>query len=439
MKANGFAYLVDALAACVNGELAQRAESDEEPLFYTDGQIVEHILPPRPQTNDLKAIRRTVESRAKSEGLGPEEAEALLEELMYQVDNKPRSATKLSRIKTQMTPQEIVKEFLLANDLNRAHAEHLEDVALDAVAVMERLVKRGSVFCSTPPKRATATTAFERTDNAVRLLATSPRFPRHVRDTLAPAVLSYLESSHQSEAIDEFTNTLEVLLRAESASFQQAAGAENASPQQVASTESAYLKMRGSILGHLLAAALCGSCGVRALSRDAYARTCTETEHVSAMVARRSTLPTSDRCATLVEQLVDSAGNVIFGTAHPLSRNAVMSIGRMPQDDTTHVITVRYVADGVGSAVSRTHASVLFSDGRWVIRDESSCNGIALARATYDPASDEERFGEAVMIAAKPAETELRNGDVIFLAPARYSGGHLGPNPQGATYRFMLS
>lgn len=67
MKANGLAYFIEALAACIAaenktfGELIDVPIGDEEQLTYTDGQLVEHFLPPRPSTNDLKAARRAAE------------------------------------------------------------------------------------------------------------------------------------------------------------------------------------------------------------------------------------------------------------------------------------------------------------------------------------------------------------------------------------------
>ena len=143
MKANGLAYFIDALSRCVGEELSFSAVDGEEPVVYADNQLLEHILPPRPQTNDLKSAFRQALSEATDSGLGEEEARLQAEETLLELDSKPRSATKLSRLKNHATPHEVAQEFALSNGLGKDHAENLALLARDAQDVMRRLARRG--------------------------------------------------------------------------------------------------------------------------------------------------------------------------------------------------------------------------------------------------------------------------------------------------------
>ncbi len=53
-------------------KLSFSAVDGEEPVVYADNQLLEHILPPRPQTNDLKSAFRQALSEATDSGLGEE-------------------------------------------------------------------------------------------------------------------------------------------------------------------------------------------------------------------------------------------------------------------------------------------------------------------------------------------------------------------------------
>lgn len=432
MKANGLAYFIDALSRCISEELSFSAADGEEPVAYTDNQLLEHVLPPRPQTNDLKAAFRQAMSDAAASGLTDEEARLQAEETLLELDSKPRSATKLSRLKNHATPHDVAREFALSNDLDEDHAVDPVLLARDAQDVMRRLARRETVFCSAAGKKSDGR-SFTRTLNAVRTIVLSGRFSLLIENDFKKALIAYLEESHQSRAVGDFTNTLTVLMRDEQEAATRAIDA--------ADLDEAYracLDARVEIMGYLLAVALCGAAGVEALSRDHVAR--------ADIPTRYAPLAASDgdahaREACLAEQLIDSAGNLSFGATIALDRARGLLIGRAPEEQRgCDILRVRYVADAVGSSVSRTHALVRFDEGRgrWEILDLGSSNGTAVAHLEGVASGRDESFAPAVLADDPEVGETLSNGDAIFLAPTRYIGGDLGPSATGAAYRFVM-
>ena len=87
-------------------------------------------------------------------------------------------------------------------------------LARDAQDVMRRLARRETVFCSAAGKKDDGR-RFTRTLNAIRVIASSGRFSPLVENDFKKALIAYLEDSHQSHAVGDFTNTLTVLMRDE--------------------------------------------------------------------------------------------------------------------------------------------------------------------------------------------------------------------------------
>ncbi len=431
MKANGLAYFIDALSRCVGEELSFSAIDGEEPISYTDNQLLEHILPPRPQTNDLKSAFRQALNEATASGLSEEEARLQAEETLLELDSKPRSATKLSRLKNHATPQDVAQEFALSNDLGKDHAENPALLARDAQNVMRRLARRETVFCSAAGKKNDGR-SFTRTFNAIRIITSSGRFSPLVENDFKKALIAYLEDSHQSRAVGDFTNTLTVLMRDEQ---EAATRAIDAADQDEAYR--ACLAARVEIMGYLLAVAVCGAEGVDALSRDHVARSDIPTRYTP--LAASGDKAAGEAC--LVEQLIDAAGNLSFGATVALSRERGLLIGRAPEEQPgCDVLRVRYVADSIGSSVSRTHALVRFDEirERWEVLDLGSSNGTAIAHLENADGARDESFSPAALADDPEIGEPLSNGDALFLAPVRYIGGDLGPSSTGAAYRFVM-
>ncbi len=80
---------------------------------------------------------------------------------------------------------------------------------------MRRLARRETVFCSAAGKKKDDGRRFTRTLNAIRVIASSGRFSPLVENDFKKALIAYLEDSHQSHAVGDFTNTLTVLMRDE--------------------------------------------------------------------------------------------------------------------------------------------------------------------------------------------------------------------------------
>ena len=228
------------------------------------------------------------------------------------------------------------------------------------------------MFCSAAGKKNDGR-SFTRTLNAVRTIVLSGRFSLLVENDFKKALIAYLEESHQSRAVGDFTNTLTVLMRDEQEAATRAIDAAD-----LDESYRACLDARVEIMGYLLAVALCGA----ARRRGAVARSRGARRHPT----RYAPLAASDgdahaREACLAEQLIDSAGNLSFGTTIALDRARGLLIGRAPEEQREcDILRVRYVADAVGSSVSRTHALVRFDEGRgrWEILDLGS-NGTAVA------------------------------------------------------------
>lgn len=431
MKANGLAYFIDALSVCVRSELALSCLEGEEPFEYTDNQLIEHILPPRPKTNELKAARRAAAAEARKRGLNEEQSRAFVEDALLELDIEPRSASILSRLKKHSDAADIIDEFLLSNELDESHANDLAAVAHDAQYVMRKLARRETVFFSMLSKKDTSGKNFARMGNAVRAVILSGAFPVMANTEFKEAVLAFLQDSHQDDCLDEFVNTLAVLMRDEQELSNEAIAAKGSG--------ASYLDARIDIMAYLLAVALCGSAGVKELSRDSFARADLPTRYSAVQVNASHRAATHEAC--LVEQLLDSEGNLMFGEKIPLDRNKVVYIGRAPEPhNDSQLLHVRYVADGVGSTVSRLHAVMRFcaETGCWHIRDAESYNGTAVAALEVDSTSNVERFTAAHYIDNADPGTALSNGDVVFLAPLESSGGNLAPNPHGATFRLVI-
>ena len=99
---------------------------------------------------------------------------------------------------------------------------------------------------------------------------------------------------------------------------------------------------------------------------------------------------------------------------------------------------MRFAAEGAGSSVSRTHAVIKHdSQAGWVILDAGSTNGTAVAHLTNSGSDAAEEFCPSRFIGELESGAPLQRGDIIYLAPARYTDGSLGHNPKGATYRFL--
>ncbi len=432
MKANGLAYFIDALSRYVNEELSFSVADGEKPVTCTDNQLLEHILPPRPQTNDLKAAFRQAMSEAIASGMKEAEAQLQAEENLLELDSKPRSATKLSRLKNHATPQDVAVEFALSNDLGKDHAGDPDLLARDAQDAMRRLARRETVFCSAGGKSSDGR-SFSRTPNAVQTLLFSSRFPLLIETEFKAALVAYLRDFHQARAIGDFTNTLTVLMREE-----QEAAARALDAADRGEAERACLNARVEILGYLLAVALCGSAGVAALSRDHVARADIPTRYTP---LAESSGERQAREACLAEQLVDSAGNLSFGATIALDRSRALLIGRAPEEQPgCDILRVRYIADGTGSSVSRTHALVRFDEERgcWEIMDLGSSNGTAVAHLEDVAPGRSESYAPATVVDDPEVGEPLSNGDAVFLAPARYIGGDLGPSETGASYRFVM-
>lgn len=436
MKANGLAYFIEALAACIAaenktfGELIDVPIGDEEQLAYTDGQLVEHFLPPRPSTNDLKAARRAAEREAMAQGMDREHARLSAEETLIEIDSKPRSATVLSRIRRHWTSQEIVDEFLVSNDFSPSHAADLALVAHDAEEAMRRLAPRTTLFYSLPSAKSTTRHRFARMQNGIRYIIESANFSVYVENEFKRAMLAFLESRHQEDCANLFGNTLTVLMRNEQELSTRAVSALDIDD------DVEYLEARTEIMAYLLAVALCGRAGVEELSLDDVARnvpTSLFSNDGTRLAAERRDRP------MLIEQLVDAQGGKSYGARIELDPACTYVIGRSPEAaGGEEAIRVRFAAEGAGSSVSRTHAVIKHdSQAGWVILDAGSTNGTAVAHLTNSGSDAAEEFCSSHFIGELESGEALQRGDIIYLAPARYTDGSLGHNPKGATYRFL--
>ena len=272
MKANGLALFHRRALALRRRRLSFSAVDGEEPVVYADNQLLEHILPPRPQTNDLKSAFRQALSEATDSGLGEEEARLQLRRPCWSWTanraappssrgSKPRHAPRgRTGVRALERPGERPRREPRAARTRRARRHAKARATRDGVLLRSRQEKDDG-------------RRFTRTLNAIRVIASSGRFSPLVEKRFqegAHRLLGGLPPIPRRRRLHEHAHRPHA----------RRAGGRHARHRSCGSGEAyrSCLTARVEIMGYLLAVALCGAEGV-----DALARSCGTRRHSHAL------------------------------------------------------------------------------------------------------------------------------------------------------------
>ena len=276
----------------------------------------------------------------------------------------------------------------------------------------------------------------EPTSNILYETVSGEAFPVMVEEFIKPAVLEGLARFGEPEAQEQFARKLSVLSYNEQRAREACTRAFGDASTDINLLHARRLRARAEIMQLALCAALLGAAGVEAADIDMSQMQGVLTVEPQRIRAKaqpdgRKTQPQ----ALLVEQVPNALGGFSLGRSIVLEEEKPIHIGRAPYGhEGQHIIVpaghspVPELANFAAS-VSRAHALLRCEEGRWWLSDAGSSFGTGICR---------NNAGESRLL-VDDERVELRNGDVIALAPLAQEDGSIRPDPHsGFAYRFEV-